>query len=120
MMMAVCAAVQPQPTLSKSHGYRGFSISGLPGLTQRGTWHLPLNAHVAGRVLVSRQIAKALIEGPTSAAQKAETTSAGKRWSHLSRPRHLEKDTSDIRVSLLDTGRSAARYPQSHGKFQKL
>lgn len=23
----------PQPTLSKSHGSRGFSISGLPGLT---------------------------------------------------------------------------------------
>ena len=37
-----------QPTLSKSHGSRGFSISGLPGLTQRGTLHLLLHVHVAG------------------------------------------------------------------------
>src|SRR6266700_5494324 len=50
----------PQPTLYKSHGSRGFSISGLPGLTQRGTRHFLLNAHVAGRVLVLRQIANAL------------------------------------------------------------
>jgi hypothetical protein len=62
MMMAVFAAAQPQPTLSKSHGYRGFSISGLPGLTQRGTRHLLLNAHVTGKVLVSRQIAIAFSE----------------------------------------------------------
>jgi hypothetical protein len=32
-----------------SHGSRGFSISGLPGLTQRGTRHFLPNAHVAGR-----------------------------------------------------------------------
>jgi hypothetical protein len=49
-----------QPTLSKSHGSRGFSISSLPGLTQHGTLHLLLNVHVAGRVFVSRQIAKSL------------------------------------------------------------
>src|SRR4051812_8057011 len=34
----------PQLTLSKSHGFRGFSISGLPGLlTQRGTRRFLLN-----------------------------------------------------------------------------
>ena len=55
--MAVFAAALrglPQPTLSKSHGSKGFSICGLPGLTQRGTRHFPPNAHVAGRVLVLR------------------------------------------------------------------
>lgn len=46
----------------KCHGSRGFLISGLPGLTQRGTRRFLLNAHVAGRVLVLRQIAKSLIE----------------------------------------------------------
>ena len=64
-MMAVIEAAPgglPQPTLSKSNGSRGFSISGLPGLTQRGTRHFLLNAHVAGRVLVLRQIANAFIE----------------------------------------------------------
>ena len=54
----------PQPTLSKSHGPQGFSISGLPGLTQRGTRRFLLNAHVAGRVVVLRQIANALIGNP--------------------------------------------------------
>jgi hypothetical protein len=61
-MMAVFAARLaglPQPTLSKSHGSRGFSISGLPGLTQRGTRDVLLNAHVAGTVLVLRPIANA-------------------------------------------------------------
>ncbi len=52
----------PQPTLSKSHGSRGFAISGLLSLIQCGTRHFLLNAHVAGRVLVLRQIAEALIE----------------------------------------------------------
>ena len=34
----------------------------LPGLTQRGTRHFLLNEHVAGRVLVLRQIAESLID----------------------------------------------------------
>ena len=38
----------------------------LPGLAQRGTRHFLLNAHVAGRVLVLREIADALSENRMS------------------------------------------------------
>ncbi len=62
----------PQPTLSNSHGSKGFSICGLPGLTQRGTRHFPLNAHVAGRVLVlrpNRQVDHQLVLGERRATR---------------------------------------------------
>jgi hypothetical protein len=45
-------------------------MSGLQGLTQRGTRHFLLNAHVAGRVLVLYRIAESL-NNPCSLSRRA-------------------------------------------------